>query len=301
MNSPKISAQTSAPVAALRSVLPTETNARVEAALGCVADVFREVLGLEERVFASCDYQAYEGRIKNFAAVDEAARERLRSSFRETDPDYVRLRARIAQIAAPASAARLSARLESVVEDASELAAGPAPDRKWSVAGSIPKKWDLYRLTDEQADVLGTARALDLTDTGVSNLKDEEWVRVALMVGKLRFLDLELNALCKLSAASWASLAPELGKVRSLGLMSTNLDTVLPEVWEFLAPALGNVRSLNLQGNSLRNLPAASWKKLAPWLMKVPHLNVRYNGLESLDPSVWAPLSARPKGPDFQY
>ena len=124
MNSPKTSAQASAPVAAIRSVLPTDANERVEAALNATvaAENAVDALAQEAMKLDRGMWHYYVMNADSFANRSHAEREKLRAAVRGRLPGLMRLRLGIAQLPT-ATARRLSDRLDEIVEEASEVSA----------------------------------------------------------------------------------------------------------------------------------------------------------------------------------
>ena len=183
---------------------------------------------------------------------------------------------------------------------APELAKVPALDLTGALHALSPKVWSLL------APALGSVKWLDLSSNGLWQLSPEIWRMLAANLGKQRFLSLRDNFLWRrLDAEAWGSIVPGLSQLKGLDLSENNCSVFPHDVWPVLAPALGRLRYFRCSKAKLAELHPQDWSVLAPELMKIPALDISVNRLHGwktrLNPAAWAPLSARPKGPDFQY
>ena len=284
--------QTSAPVVVLRSVLPAETNLRVNAVMEKAGELEREVEALEKEMVAGCDWSNYGEKITGFAVLDVAAQEALRATVRDRFANYPALHANVLTELPRASAARLVSRLEAAVEEAAEFAAKPSRGGA-TIEDIVPERvaWKLSRLTSEQISRLSHEPSLSLTQVGLGDLSHETWVLLACALSNVQALDLGENDLSKLSRETWELLAPLFGQVRHLYLGNNGLSDLPFETWELLAPHLGKVRSLHLSANGLSTLPFETWELLAPHLGKVRLLSLGGNELSDLPFETWELLA----------
>ena len=183
------------------------------------------------------------------------------------------------------------------------------------------------------APQLGRLNALSLIGSDIAFIPREAWDLLIPELGKIRTLRISGNALFELPDDIFRPLMAQLGKVRNLGLAGIGLSSFTSEAlgyalsqlrdvrnldfgmnslhllraadWAVLATFLGRLHTLGFSDNGMTGVSADIWKTLAPELMKVRRLDLREltsgERLSSLDPAIWAPLSARPKGPDFRY
>ena len=293
MNSPKTSvSQTSAPVAALRAALPTETNARVESVLERLADMEALVFDFEKSVVGASDFSEYDKKIESFAVMDAKGREKLCKAARAKFPAYDVLGSRISNNIPPHAANRLRARLDAALEEAAEAATlAKFNVHKKEVSDLFPGNDFIYELTARQIAQLGKVRSLGLENNTLTDLPPETWKRLIPVLGKVSTLSLSGANLTWIPSSVWQPLASELGKVRSLGLARTGPHGIPLSDLSILVTALGKVRHLDLSRQDLSMLSYDAWRLLAPELGKVRSLNLSMGWLPWLHLDVWQLLA----------
>ena len=328
MNSPITSvSQTSAPVAALRAALPTQANERVEAALGSLADLEKEIDAFGSASAKGFQCWQYSDRLDAFSRLGPDMQESFRRTALDARPEYGRLRAKVSASLPAASASRLNARLDDLLEEiaatspVSSSFLGPKAifdaDKKFcdlseSQAFALTQKSSFLFLKQSFSDVaddileafprlFANAETFNLTNCFQANPPEKVWRAILPVISRARTVSFSANALVSYPEEAFRRLADALREKVDLCLAANWLGLASPKALSIIAPVL-SVPVLSLQNNGLAKLPPDSWETLLPSLGSVDCLNVSYNDLGALPAASWgilAPTLSRPRSLDL--